>query len=91
MVDILKDFLEAEINTKELYDEMVYFINSYEVRRGEFEGNEYVILKMDRENFIIYPEHEDRKGNLDISFSMAVYKTDLLRQINKAARYKGMA
>ncbi len=90
-MDVLKNFIEAEINTKALYDEIIHFINSYEVRRGEFEGNEYVILKMDRENFIIYPEHVDREGNLDISFSMAVYKTDLLRQINKAARYKGIA
>lgn len=51
-MDVLNKFLQAEINSKEYYESIINFINLYEIRKGEFEGNEYVIMKMDRDNFI---------------------------------------
>ena len=46
------------------------FINLYEIRKGEFEGNEYVIMKMDRDNFIIFPEYDDGEEGIQIPFSL---------------------
>ena len=69
-MDILKKFLQAEIFSKEMYDAIYEFINSYEIRRGEFEGNEYIINKIDRDNFIVYPEYNDGKDGIQIPFSM---------------------
>ena len=45
-MDVLNKFLQAEINSKEYYESIINFINLYEIRKGEFEGNEYVIMKM---------------------------------------------
>ncbi len=36
------------------FSRRVEFINSYEIRKGEFEGNEYVIMKIDRDNIYGY-------------------------------------
>ena len=47
-MDVLNKFLRAEINSKEDYESIINFINLYEIRKGEFEGNGYVIMKMDR-------------------------------------------
>ena len=47
-MDVLNKFLQAEINSKEDYESIINFINLYEIRKGEFEGNGYVIMKMDR-------------------------------------------
>ena len=43
---------------------IINFINLYEIRKGEFEGNEYVSMKMDRDNFIIFPEYDDGEGGI---------------------------
>ena len=40
-MDVLNKFLQAEINSKEYYENIINFINLYEIRKGEFEGNEY--------------------------------------------------
>ena len=88
IMDILKNFIESEINTKALYDEIIHFINSYEVRKGEFEGNEFIILKIDRDNFILYPEYTDQDGSLSIPYSLSIYKQDLLNSIELAVKQK---
>lgn len=51
-MNILESFLQSEINTQELYEEIISFITSYHIRCGEFEGNEYIIKKMDQINFL---------------------------------------
>lgn len=56
---MIRNFLEVEAGYKEMADAILHFINSYEIRRGEFEGNEYVIEKLDHENLIIYDEVEE--------------------------------
>ena len=90
IMDILKNFIESEINTKALYDEIIHFINSYEVRKGEFEGNEFIILKIDRDNFILYPEYTDQDGSLSIPYSLSIYKQDLLNSIELAVKQKDL-
>lgn len=89
-MNILKKFLQAEINSIDYYESIVEFINSYEIRKGEFEGNEYIILKIDRNNFIIYPEYGDEDDGIQIPFSLSVYKNNLLAEIQKYAIEKGI-
>lgn len=59
-------------------------------KKGEFEGNEYVIMKMDRDNFIIFPEYDDGEGGIQIPFSLSIYKNSLLDAINSYAQEKGV-
>lgn len=59
-MNVIEDFLRSEINTQELYNDIIYFITSFHIRNGEFEGNEYIIKKMDKINFIIFSEYEDK-------------------------------
>lgn len=87
-MDILNKFLQAEINSKEYYEHIIDFINSYEIRKGEFEGNEYVLMKIDRDNFILFPEYDDGKEGLQIPCSLAIYKNNLLDEIREYAKEK---
>ena len=89
-MEILNKFLQAEINSKEYYESILNFIDSYEIRKGEFEGNEYVIMKMDRDNFIIFPEYDDEKDGVQIPFSLSIYKNNFLDAISKYAQKKGI-
>ena len=60
-MDLIKDFLYSEMSIEELYKEVIFFINSDEIQKGEFEGNEYILKKIDKENFILYAEYEDKE------------------------------
>lgn len=89
-MNIINSFLQSEINTQELYEDIINFIISYHIRNGEFEGNEYIIKKMDQTNFIIFPEYEDKNGNREIHAAEAVYKEVLIKQINDYAVTKNI-
>lgn len=89
-MDILRKFLQAEINSKEYYDCILNFVNSYEIRKGEFEGNEYIVMKIDRDNFILFPEYDDGEKGIQIPFSMSIYKENLTNEINRYAQEKGI-
>jgi len=89
-MDIVGKFLQAEINSQELYEELIKFITSFHIRNGEFEGNEYVIKKMDHENFILFPEYQDKDGNREIHFAVSVYKQQLIKDIQNNAKKKGL-
>lgn len=84
-MNVLERFLQAEINTQELYDDMISFITSFHIRNGEFEGNEFIIKKMDQTNFIIFPEYEVEDGEKEIHAAQAVYRKNLIKEINKYA------
>ena len=87
---VMEGFLQSEINTQELYEEIMNFITSYHVRNGEFEGNEYIIKKMDQTNFIIFPEYEDEDGEREIHAAEAVYRENLIKRINEYASKKNI-
>ena len=38
-MDVITDFLQSEIDTKEHYGKIIHFITSYEIRKGKFKGN----------------------------------------------------
>ena len=89
-MDIVEKFLQAEINSKEYYESITTFINSYEIRKGEFEGNEYIIMKMDRDNFIVFPEYDDGEEGVQIPFAQSIYRDKLNEEIEKYAKIKGL-
>ena len=60
------------------------------MRNGEFEGNEYIIKKMDQTNFIIFPGYTGKDGKCEIHAAEAVYREVLLKVINEYAITKGI-
>ena len=52
--------------------------------------NNHINSIMDKDNFIIFPEYDDRKTGLQIPFSLAVYKNNLLDAINSYAQKNGI-
>lgn len=89
-MDVMLKFLQAEINSNEAYEDIFSFVEAYGIRNGEFEGNEYIVKKMDRDNFIIFPEYVDEEGNREIPFSMSVYKEQLLKEMKSYALNKSI-
>ena len=89
-MDILNNFLQSEINSKEFFECITDFITSFEVRKGEFEGNEFIIMKVDRENFILFPEYESTQEGKYIPYALSIYKDKLLDAINIYAQKKGI-
>ena len=91
-MDMIKDFLYSEMSIEELYKEVIFFINSDEIQKGEFEGNQYILKKnqyilkkIDKENFILYAEYEDKKGVVkDMSgTAQFIHKDKLIEIIEK--------
>ncbi len=89
-MNVMEEFLQAEINTQELYEDIINFITSFHIRNGEFEGNEYVIKKMDQTNFIIFPEYESEDGVREIHAAEAVYGQILIKRIQEYAKVKNI-
>ena len=87
----MENFLQAEINTQELYQDIIAFVKSHHIRSGEFEGNEYIIKKMDQTNYIIFSEYEDNDGNREIYAAKSIYRNCLIKQINEYATSKGIS
>lgn len=82
-MDYLGGFLQYEINFEESYNDIMYYILSYQIRSGEFEGNEYIIKKIDLDNFYIFPEYNSCNG-------ISIKKDDLIKAINNYALLKGI-
>lgn len=89
-MDITKNFLESEIFSQEMYEDIVYFITSFHIRCGEFEGNRFIIKKMDQLNFFLYPEDIYEDGSREISYATSVYKNVLLKEVQSQAQKKGL-
>ena len=90
-MNVIEDFLLSEINTQELYDDIIAFITSFHIRNGEFEGNVYIIKKMDQTNFIIFPEFDDREGGREIHAAESIYRDNLIKVINEYAITKSIS
>lgn len=84
-MNILDQFLKYEIlESEELREEVLLFINSYEIRSGEFEGNEYILKKIDRKTFLIYAEYELPNGEKDYSSNAEIINiNNLLNKIEE--------
>lgn len=71
VMDVITDFLQSEIDTKEHYRKIIHFITSYEIRKGKFKGNKYIIEKINRDSFILYIEYQDIQGKIIYTPSIA--------------------
>lgn len=70
-MDMIKDFLYSEMSIEELYKEVIFFITSYEIRKGKFKGNKYIIEKINRDSFMLYIEYQDIQGKIMYTPSIA--------------------
>ena len=70
-MDVITDFLRSEIDTKEHYEKIIHFITSYEIRKGKFKGNKYIIEKINRDSFMLYIEYQDIQGKIMYTSSIA--------------------
>lgn len=86
---MINDFLELEATDKEMADEILHFINSCEIRKGEFEGNSYVIEKLDQTNFIIYEELVDEKDIKSVFKVFSIYRKDFQNALISKAKECG--
>ncbi len=90
MINTIEKFLEDEISYQDMYEEICAFITSTHIRNGEFEGNYYILKKMDLLNFIIYPEDLYPDNHREISYCISIYKHDLLKKITDYAKQQGL-
>ena len=88
-MNLLNDFFETEIQNKDMYDEIFLFVSSVHIRVGEFEGNEYVIKKMDQTNLIIYAEYVYNEVH-EIHNAFSIYKNNFLHEIENYAVARGL-
>ncbi|PGS46514.1 hypothetical protein [Bacillus sp. AFS041924] len=89
MKNVIESFLEDEISHQEFYDGIIDFIDSYNIRCGEYECNTFVIKKMDHLNFIIFQEYVLQDGHRTIHESFTIFKDNLISTINKFAKKQG--
>ena len=87
---LIDKFMQTEIISSDVYDAVMNFICSNNIRNGEYEGNEYIIKKMDNLNIIIYLEYETPTYPREISEASSIYRKDLINKINKYARQEGI-
>jgi hypothetical protein len=87
---VIERFLDDEIQFQELYEDIFNFITSFHIRNGEFEGNYFIIKKMDHDNFFIFPEHIYPDNHREIPFSDSIYRKDLIAKINEHAAKQGL-
>lgn len=90
MNEIIAEFLEEEVIYQEWYDSIYNFIADQNIRAGEYEGNIFVLKKMDRLNFIIFKEYTFRDSGLrEIHRSTNIFRKDLLKAVNNHAFARG--
>ncbi|MFD1884163.1 hypothetical protein [Paenibacillus wenxiniae] len=90
MINVMERFLESEISSQKLYEDIYSFITSFHIRSGEFEANYYIIKKMDQINFFIYAENifpDDH--HREIPYSTSIYSNHLIKAINEYAQLQG--
>jgi hypothetical protein len=88
----LNHFVQEEVGDKEIADDMMRFINSCNIRSGEYETNMWIIKKLDRNSFIVFEDIpvENNHGFtclLDNSFTAS--RSTLQREILKQAKRAG--
>lgn len=86
---ILKEFLHDETSILEAKEAILSFIKNENLRNGEYEGNSYVLKKMDPVNFIIYleyvyPDKEQDTMSRSIMRCASFYRDELIEAIEKA-------
>lgn len=83
----LLEFLKAEIISEEARQGILAFISNWNIRTGEYEGNVFVVHKLDRKNILVYADEqwggwgEDETRSRLISRCVPIYTKDLVELI----------
>lgn len=90
--DMLENFLWCEIeHNEEMTEDILRFINSGHIRRGEFQCNIYIIKKLDLYTFVLYQEEEYKEGDVFIGLPLfGIFRKDLQKAILDRAKKCGM-
>lgn len=88
-MNIIESFFDELIFDQECYDEIYDFIISESIRCGEYEGNCFILKKLDLNNFIIFNEYRISENQIEISDPYSVKKSTLLKKINLYAKKQG--
>lgn len=54
MKNILQDFFETELMNEDMYQDLLAYLDSPHIRKGEYECNVYVLRKLDRSRVQIF-------------------------------------
>lgn len=90
---ILQDFLITEISNQGLYDDIIQFIESPHIRKGEFECNTYIIKKLNLDNFILFPDYiyyPNNRSDIEVYNSILINKEQLIKIINEHAKIENL-
>lgn len=87
--EYLSDFLDNEIRNSDMTNEILHFINSPEIRRGEFECNEYIIQKIDANCFLLYSHLVGPDGEALFGSAFSMYRSELQAAILSQANTRG--
>lgn len=83
----LGDFLKTEIVTEDARRAILEFISNWNIRAGEYEGNTFIVYKLDRKNIIVYADEqwgdwgEDETRNRLISRCIPICTKDLINLV----------
>lgn len=84
MNNVIAESLKEEVCYQEYYDSIYNFIDDQNIRSGEYEGNIFIIKKMDRLNFIIFKEFTFKENGLrEIHCATSVFRKDILKAVNE--------
>lgn len=89
MEEIVQLFLETEISDEDYYDGVMSFILSSNIRRGEYECNQFIVKKMDLRNFLVFEEFEIN-NKLEIHNAFSISKHTFTKRINEYAKKQGI-
>lgn len=89
MEEIIQLFLETEISDQDYYDGIMSFILSSNIRRGEYECNQFIVKKMDLRNFLVFEEFEINKRR-EIHNAFSISKHTFTKTINEHAKKQGL-
>ncbi|ELK45985.1 hypothetical protein QRD89_06685 [Halobacillus sp. ACCC02827] len=88
MMDDLQAFLESEITDQEYYEGILAFIQSPNIRSGEYECNTFIVRKINRSSFLIYEEFEV-DGRVITQGETASSHDNLVKQMQECAQKQG--
>ena len=89
-MDVMEKFLDTEVSYQEIYEEILYFVNLFDIRCGELECNEYIIKKFDQNNFFIFREDVYPDGRKEIDNVINISKDLFIEKLQRYAQKIGL-
>lgn len=84
------DFFHAEFGGQDRYEALAGFVGTDALRSGRYEGNEYVLEKLDPESFLMYREDEYPGGRVEVSDAALLDKDELLEKLGVKVEWSSL-